>query len=140
MIGAVVVTLVGAGAVFTYNEITRIDRSNPKFVLSEYLRAVLVRKDQVDAELYSCKDDQGLAPIRALRDELDRRERDFGVSVAVSWGAHEGSEGTLTTDIKIVANRGAVAESVSTERWRFTLVDEDGWRVCGAEKIGDTPT
>src|SRR5688572_10013940 len=89
MIGAVAVVIGGAGAMsaalLTYHEATKIDRSNPKVVTDEYLRAALVRKDKVGAQLYACAQPERLVAIQALRDELDRREREFGVSITIDW-------------------------------------------------------
>lgn len=144
VIAGILVAAGGIGAVswglLAYNEVTKIDRSNPKVVTDEYLRATLIRKDKVGADLYACEDQSGLASIKALRDELDQRERDFGVTIIVSWGAYAGSGGGLTTEMTIVAHKNGVEESSNSERWRFTLIDENGWRVCGAEKVEENPT
>ncbi|WP_162907799.1 hypothetical protein [Allorhizocola rhizosphaerae] len=148
-IGAVAVALGAVGAVsatlLAYHDATKIDRSNPKVVLSEYLRASLVRKDKVGAELYSCSDQEKFAAVRILRDELDQRERDFGVSVVVEWGAQDrvdqGDKALLTTGLSIIAIKNGVEQSSSEQRWRFTLINDDGWRVCGAERLpSPTPT
>lgn len=144
LVGAIAVAVgaVGAGGalLFTYHQATKIDRSQPKVVLSEYLRAALVRRDAVGADLYSCKDREKLAPIRALREELDRRESDFDVAITVSWGAHQQTGSEITTTLTITARKGPAVESTSREPWRFTVVEEDGWRVCGAEKLEANPT
>ena len=144
MIGAIVVGVGGLGvagaSLLTYHEATKLDRSDPEVVTDEYLRAVLVRKDAVGADLYACSDASRLAPVRALRDDLDRRERDFGVSIVVSWGAYERTREQLVTTLTIVAIKDGVEQSGSEQRWRFTLVEEDGWRVCGAEKLPDSPS
>lgn len=142
-IGAIVVALGGVGAagiaLLTYHEVTKIDRSDPEVVTDEYLRAVLVRKDDVGAELYSCSNQERLAPIRQLREELDQRERDFGVSILVSWGAyqHEGDNhrAFLTLDLTVAALKDGAEQSSSDQRWQFTVVEEDGWRVCGAVRV-----
>lgn len=144
VIGAIVVGIAGvwaAGmALFAYNEATKIDRSDPEVVTDEYLRAALVHKDQVGAQLYSCSDQAKLDSIRALRDDLDKRERDFGVSIVVTWGAYERSGADLSTALTIVAIKDGNEQSSSEQRWRFTLIDDDGWWVCGAEKVQENPT
>src|SRR5687767_9495759 len=55
---------VGGWALIAYNEVTRIDRSEPEVVTDEYLRAALVRKDDVGADLYACNDQSRLEPIK----------------------------------------------------------------------------
>ncbi|GAA1610440.1 hypothetical protein ACFQY4_01425 [Catellatospora bangladeshensis] len=123
----------------TYHEATKIDRSNPKVVLDEYLRAALVQKDGVLVELHSCEEPTRLGPIVALRKEMDQREHDFGVNVLVTWGAiavaEADSEATATTALTISGRKDGAVTSKRTETWRFTLVDEGGWRVCRADRL-----
>lgn len=133
------ITAAGWG-LFAYNEVTKIDRTNPKVVAAEYLQAALVRKDKTGADLYACADQTKLAPIRALRDDLDRREKEFGVTMVVSWGAFDQSGDSLTTGVTITAIANGQTQGRQTDQWRFDLKDEDGWRVCGAEKLAAQPT
>lgn len=140
---AIVVAVGGVGgaatALLSYHEATKIDRSNPKVVLDEYLRAVLVRKDAVGAELYSCDAPSGLASITALREELNQREQDYSVEILVSWGAVTRVDGSgrseLTTDLHVTAIKDGVEQSNSSQGWRFSLLDQDGWRVCNSERL-----
>lgn len=128
------ITAAGWG-LLAYHQVTKIDRSNPKVVTDEYLRAALVRKDKPGADLYACDDQSGLAPIKSLRDDLDQREKTFDVTIVVSWGAYSGSGNELATDLTITALKNGTEESSSIERWTFTLQNSDGWRVCGADKV-----
>lgn len=135
-----IVLVAGVGGVagsglFIYHEATKIDRSEPEVVTDEYLRAALVRKDKVGADLYACSDQSKLAPIKALRDDLDKREKDFGVSFLVTWGSYRRTGSALTADLTLSGRRDGVVDSKWTESWRFEVVNEGGWRVCGAEKI-----
>ncbi|RKE08653.1 hypothetical protein C8E86_3510 [Catellatospora citrea] len=143
LILTVVLAVAGVGgvvaAVVAYNEATKIDRSNPKIVVDEYLRAALVTKDEVGVDLHVCDDSAGLAPIRELREEFDRRERDFGVVVLVTWGAMtgetNGNGSAVTTTLTISGRKDGAVISKRSETWRFALVESDGWRVCGAEQV-----
>ncbi|GAA2352995.1 hypothetical protein Cme02nite_26990 [Catellatospora methionotrophica] len=146
---AIIVALAGIGggvaALVTYNEATKIDRSNPKVVLDEYLRAALITKDEVGVNLHVCGNPAGLVPITILREEFDRRERDFGVVVLVTWGAITGAvneeESTVTTTLTISGRKDGAVISKRSEVWRFGLVSEDGWRVCAAERVAEpTPS
>ncbi len=143
VIAGIVIGIGAAGAatsgLFIYNEATKIDRTEPQVVTDEYLRAALVRKDFVGADLYACKNQERLAPIKTLRAELDQREKEFDITVLVSWGAFRQEGKTLTTELTISGRKGITVTSKRSETWRFTMADEDGWRVCGAEKIA-TPS
>ncbi len=146
LVSGVILLAALAGAagwgLLAYNEITKVDRSDPQVVTDEFLRAVLVRKDRAGARLYVCRDESKTDGLWALRDKLDRREHDFKVTILVSWGAYvaEGRD-NLSASITITANRDGVEQSSSVEVWRFHLVDEDGWRVCGADRVeGTLPT
>ncbi|BCJ71524.1 hypothetical protein CS0771_10680 [Catellatospora sp. IY07-71] len=142
LVVAAVLAVAGIGgavtAVLTYHEATKIDRSNPKVVLDEYLRAIMVEKDPVGVELYSCEDGGQLNAIRNFRNELDQREKDFSVEIEVSWGAidlvGESQTQLATTDLVIIARKQGAVESRSRERWQFGLSDQDGWRVCSSAK------
>lgn len=148
VIAGILVVAGGIGAVswglLAYNQVTKIDRSNPKVVTDEYLRAALVRKDKAGADLYACEDQSKLAPIKALRDELDQRERDFGVKILVDWvefnRSDQGRSALLTTNLSISGLKDGNVTSRRQETWRFTLADDGGWRVCGAEKVESLPT
>jgi hypothetical protein len=143
VVAAVVVAAgigVGSWALIGYNELTRIDRSEPEVVTDEFLRAALVRKDAAGTDLYVCSDQSGIEPIKALRRDLDRRERDFGVVIEATWGAYDREGDSLTTEVTITARKNNAVESKNDERWRFTLVNDGGWRVCGAERIEEVPS
>jgi hypothetical protein len=123
-----------------YDEATKIERTAPDAVVDQFLRAYLVNRDDTEAALFTCKSGLDLSAVSALRTELSEREKKFTVNVNVSWstltvsGTEEGRR-TVTTDLVIAGSSGGTALSRRTETWSFTLVDDDGWRVCGAEKV-----
>jgi len=122
-----------------YDRATRPDLSQPDLVAASYLRALLIERDDPRADLFVC-DEPDLGPIRALREEIERRERDFGVTVRVSLGALTttriaNDRETVRTDITIAGvSSGTAVRSERTETWRLDLVEDDGWRVCSATK------
>jgi len=120
-----------------YDRATRPDRSAPDVVADNYLRGLLVNRSDANANLYACRDPGGaLAPIEALRDELIQREREFDVTVTVTWGALAvaGDRVDVELTIRTPVPDGGTARS--TQRWSLTTVEEDGgWRVCGASRI-----
>ncbi|MEU7825297.1 hypothetical protein [Catellatospora sp. NPDC049133] len=139
---AILVAVAGVAGVtavvLAYHEVTKIDRSNPKIVLDEYLRAALVAKDEVGVDLYECAHPEKLSDLRAMRADLDRRESEFNVQMLVSWGAMTSVDksGTmeLGTSLTVTAMENGVVQGRQTELWYFELIEDDGWRVCGATR------
>ncbi|MDG4822413.1 hypothetical protein O7635_11190 [Asanoa sp. WMMD1127] len=119
-----------------YDEATAINREEPDIVVANYLGAQLVNRDDAAAKLYSCAQDQGLEPIRALKRDMEMREQSFDVSILVDWGGLSvqpaGADRLVTTDI----GRSLAGGERSVQVWRFTVVDESGgWRVCSAQRM-----
>jgi hypothetical protein len=136
--GAALAGGVGYGFLL-YDQATRPDRSSPEVTVDNYLRGLLVERDDVRAGLYACQGPR-LDEIRALRTEAERRERDFGVTVRTTWGALRGTrvndgQQRVQTRLTISGISGGQVRSERMEMWDFTVVDDDGWRVCGAAKI-----
>lgn len=128
---------VGYGLLW-YDQQTRPDRSTPDGAVSNYLRALLVDRDDTRAALFTCPDVRGLAPMRELRRSIEDREQRLHVSVLVSWGQLEvGGESdraaSVATEIRLTASIDGNLQSV-TERWTFRVEDRDGWRVCSAAR------
>ena len=77
----------GVGLVL-YDQATEPDRSAPDVVVDNYLRALLVDRNDAQAALYACEDSRRwLASLQALRDEIDRAGAAVGhVQSRVTWG------------------------------------------------------
>lgn len=124
-------------AFLLYDDATKIDRSAPDVVVDNYLRAFLVNRDDAEAGLFRCKSPAGLAELDILRTEMMARERQFSMNVHVSWSSLEtalaGQQATVSTDLRRSVSDGT--ESLAN-RWQFGVVDEGGWRVCSATKVG----
>jgi hypothetical protein len=139
LIGAIAVVVGGVGLgttlLYTYHKQTELDRSDPEVVLIRYLDATFERKDPAMAGLYTCSSPSGLAAINDLRADLERREKTFGVTIVVTSGRMTKDNTSIGTDLRITANKNGAVESESSEPWRFTMKDEDGWRVCGAARV-----
>ncbi len=129
MLGLLIWALMG------YNELTKIDRSNPKVVADQYLRALLIDGDSAGADLYACHDQKNLTELKTFRSEIEKRERDFDVTIVVSWGAYTQIGQDLTTELTVTALKAGIEESSNREQWRFGLVDDGGWRVCNASRL-----
>jgi hypothetical protein len=142
LIGLVTAGL-GAGAVAfrAYDSATQIDRRYPEAVLGEFLDASLVRRDDAGARLYMCSDEQ-FAQITALRLLMEKDEQEKGAHTQVVMGSitSENQGQILYSELQIRREAQGVATK-ELQRWKFTLVQDDGWRVCGAERLPDsTPT
>lgn len=127
----------GAGVVaLLYNNATKIERSAPDAVVDNFLRAYLVNRDDERAALYECKAGGDFAAISAYRNDIESREKRFSVGIRVTWSTFRvstsGSGGNVTTDlIKTVADQSGR----QSNSWSFKVVDQDGWRVCGASAL-----
>jgi hypothetical protein len=137
VLGLLCVGGIGVGYAI-YDRATQLDRSQPDLVVSSYLRALLVTRDDVQASLYACEGRSQLESIQGMREEIERREHELGVSITVSWGELQIDERSpdrtvISTDVRRSAIVDGVSQSVA-DRWRFTIVNEHGWRVCGAER------
>ena len=127
----------GVGVVVSlYDGATQIKRSAPDAVVDNFLRAYLVDRDDKEASLYTCKSGLELSSLRAYRNDTVSREKDFSVGIRVSWSsltvATNGDKGTVTAELtRTTADRsGREANS-----WQIDVVNQDGWRVCGATKL-----
>jgi hypothetical protein len=127
----------GVGVVVSlYDEATEIKRTAPDAVVDNFLRAYLVNRDDETASLYQCESGGDFTKIADYRSDIVSREKQFSVGILVTWSTFtvsiNGSRGTVTTDlIKTTADRsGRLSNS-----WSFTVVDQSGWRVCGANPL-----
>ncbi|MCW6010410.1 hypothetical protein K1W54_38565 [Micromonospora sp. CPCC 205371] len=141
MMGGLVALLClgGAGVVFVaYREATEPDRSAPDVAVSNYLRALFVERNDVDASQHSCVNQSGLGPIEAFQSDLESREERFDTQFNVSWGSlivdGDDRAAEVSVDLQISALIDGVRQS-DVQSWRFEVVDEDGWRVCSAVKV-----
>jgi hypothetical protein len=135
---AIVVVAVGVTGYLYYDHETRPNRSAPDVVVDNYLREYLVHRDDAKAQLYACADQSGLTDLAALRSDLERREREFSVKIAVSWPsltvstASDKEAAVDTTLILSTATEDGPQEQ--REVWHFITRDSSGWRVCEAHK------
>jgi hypothetical protein len=127
----------GVGVVVSlYDSATAIKRTSPDAVVDNFLGAYLVNRDDKQASLYECKSGGDFADIEAYRNDMLTREKDFSVGIRVSWSsltvATQGAAGTVTTNLVKTATdqSGRVSNS-----WQFRVVDQGGWRVCGATQL-----
>jgi hypothetical protein len=128
----------GVGAFYVlYDEATEIKRTEPDAVVDSYLAATLVSRNDQEATLYQCKSGGDFEQLVQFRDDTAKREKDFSVGISITWSSLEvdvaGTSGTVSADLTRTISGQTGRDSSS---WRFAVVDEDGWRVCGATKVG----
>lgn len=123
--------MTGAGtAFFLYNRATEVNRSTPTVAVHQFLGAVFVDQSDDRVRLFTCPE---WAPNRTT--EMRRR---FDPEVKVSWG--------LVTEQSRVDDRAEVIAELALkypgepvpsgkQRWQFEVVEDNGWRVCGAEPV-----
>jgi hypothetical protein len=130
----------GVGLVFVlYNEETKPDRSAPDVVVSNYLRALLVDRDDGRARIFECRTGAELGAVSTLKADLEAQEERLDTTILVSWGElfverRDQRAAVVTTGIRRTAQVDGASQSL-VDQWRFEVVDEDGWRVCGAEQV-----
>lgn len=135
--GVVGLLCLGGVGVFVslYDEATEIKRTAPDAVVDNFLRAYLVNRDEKEVELYACKSSTDFSQLDAYRKDIESRESRFSMRIQVSWEglrvSTEGTKGSVEVDLTRAIQDGS--EQVS-DTWRFDIVDDDGWRVCGAAK------
>ncbi|KAB1910745.1 hypothetical protein [Micromonospora sp. AMSO31t] len=140
--GVLALVCAGGGIVgfVLYDRATAPDRSAPDVVVANYIQAFLIDRDDTKAQEYACTSGADLDAVRALRAELEQREANFDVVIKVSWGplarAKEGKGESVTTTLAISSSSNGQPRSSRREVWRFDVVNNDGWRVCGGSKIG----
>ncbi|GAA0438770.1 hypothetical protein Aca07nite_49900 [Actinoplanes capillaceus] len=128
----------GVGAVFLlFNENTEIKRSAPDAVVDNFLGAYFVSRNDKEVALYRCEGQGNFAALDAYRAQILAVEQEKGGSISVSWSTFTVSagdkQGIVTTDL---IEAGSVGNGSLSFPWSFEVVNQDGWRVCGASKLG----
>jgi len=127
--------VVGATALL-YDEATAIKRTDPDVVVDSFLAAFLVNRDDNEARLYQCDSGGDLTEITRFRDDMVKAEKEYSVKVTVTWSsldvATSGQSGTVDVDLTRTSS-GTVGRD--SQAWQIKIVDQDGWRVCGATQV-----
>jgi hypothetical protein len=126
----------GVGAfVVLYDEATEIKRTEPDAVVDSFLAAFLVTRDDQETALYQCKAGGDLSQINEFRSDTLSRETEHSVKISISWSSLDvnvnGGSGTVSADLtRTISGQGGRDSS----SWQFAVIDQDGWRVCGATR------
>jgi hypothetical protein len=136
-LGIVALLCLGGVGIFAslYNSATAIKRTSPDAVADSFLRAYLVNRDDKEASLFECKTGADFAQLAAYRTDIVSRERQYTITIHVTWEglkvATSGDKGTVDVDL----TRSIVNSEQISDSWQLSVVDQDGWRVCGATKV-----
>ena len=132
--GGVLSLLLLAGGVVAYDRATRADRTYPLAVLESFTREYFAGLDRSGSEIYLCSEPslEQLDDLRAALVAGDGVELSWRVTI-VSTVQKEGGR-TIDTELQIRREANGFARN-ELQRWRFHLVEEGGWRVCGAEQL-----
>ncbi|WP_203717468.1 hypothetical protein [Asanoa siamensis] len=125
---------VGVG-INLYDEATAIDRGEPDVIVDNYLRALLQERNEVRAESLECSQDSELEPIRAFRADVQRREEGFGITIFVSWGPLTVTNADNDRLVSFELTRTIQGAERSTQDWQMRVIDDGGWKVCGAQPV-----
>ncbi|MCG5452792.1 hypothetical protein [Micromonospora hortensis] len=128
-----------ATALVWYNRASTPDRSTPDVVVDNYLRAFLVDRNDVRADLFTCESGSQLEALRALRTDLLEREQRFATTITVSWGTlnvqTQGDVAAVEVTLIISARVDGMSQS-DRQPWQFNTRLADGWQVCGGTRAG----
>jgi len=125
----------GVGVVVSlYDNATAIKRTAPDAVVDSFIRAYLVDRDDKEAALYTCKSGGVFTQLAAYRTDIENRERQYSITIQVTWGSLRVSTSNGKGTVGVDLTRYIINSEQLTDTWQIVVVDQDGWRACGATK------
>ncbi len=125
---ASLVVVGGAVGFVVYDQTTKIDRSTPTVAVRQFLQAGLVDRDVDRVAMFVCMQWSPSEALVAIASGADDSVRvTFGVT-----SVEESSDSAKAT-VRITSTSSGHSD-VAT--WRVTVVRQDGWRVCGVDRLG----
>jgi hypothetical protein len=123
VVGAFVLVAGGVGFVL-YNRATEIDRSTPTVAVHQFLRAAFFDKDDDRVKLFTCP--------QWTRERTSEVQGRFESEVKVTWEevvvqSRQERQAVVTARMRLVFQG-----FIDFQLWRFDVVEDNGWRVCGA--------
>ncbi len=138
----VLTTLCAGGsltAYLLYDKATAPDLGTPIGAVRQYLNAYLSDRNDIRAAQFACNGKPDLPDVRAARDDIVRREKQFGVSIHVSADT---IRVTTQTDHDADVSAHVVLATVvngssqrAVEQWTFHTHEDSGWRVCDGHEV-----
>ena len=136
VVGVAAVLSLGALAVVLVPAANAAD--SPELVLRRYVQATLADHDGAAAAALTCRAAQ-LDVIGRWEQDLAARERRFDlpplhVDVSAYTGSRSGRRITAFTEIAVALVVDGQLQQRRTRAYTFVLVQQDGWKVCGASE------
>ncbi|WP_341721439.1 hypothetical protein QQG74_29840 [Micromonospora sp. FIMYZ51] len=123
-----------------YDRVTTPDRSAPDVVVDNYLRAFLVDRNDVRANLFVCGSNTDLGQLDALRDDLAARQEQFDTTMSVTWGPLQADQNGDKAEVRVDLTLSAQVDGLrQTDRqsWQFITQLNEDWRVCSAARVAN---
>ncbi|GIJ28213.1 hypothetical protein Vqi01_33750 [Micromonospora qiuiae] len=138
--GTLAALCLGGGLVgyLLYDKATTPDRSAPDVAVDNYLRAFLVDRNDVRANLFVCEGKTDLDQLDLLRSELFARQEQFGTTMSVTWGMLQIDQTDREAEVRVDLTFTAQVDGIrQTDRqsWKFITRLSDDWRVCSAARV-----
>jgi hypothetical protein len=117
-----------ATGLFFYNKATEPDRSTPLVATDAFLHALFVEESDDRVSLFTCSNWPASTAVDAVRSQIDPDAK-------VSWDSMTVADSSGDHAAVGLLLRFRYPEDVAPSgerRWTFDLVNESGWRVCGA--------
>jgi len=118
----------GAVGFVVYDQATEIDRSTPAVAVRQFLQAGLVDRDVDRVAMFVCRQ---WSPSDALAAIASGANDSVRVTFGVTSVEESGDSAKAT--VRITSTLSGHSD-VAT--WRVTIVRQDGWRVCGVDRLG----
>jgi flagellar basal body-associated protein FliL len=124
IVGAVLVVTGAGTAFFLYNRATEVNRGTPTVAVHQFLSAVFVERDDNRTKLFTCSE--------WTKQRSDEARARFDPEVKVKWAdvtqqSRNGKQAVVTAQLQLLWQGFA-----DFQQWRFDVVEDNGWRVCGA--------
>jgi hypothetical protein len=118
----------GAGTAFLlYNRATEIDRSTPTIAVRQFLGAVFLDKSDDRVRLFTCSQ-WTVSRTAEIRGQIDPE-------ATLSWDTiaeQSRFDGRAQVTAKLALRYPGELAPSGVLQWRFDVVEDSGWRVCGA--------
>ncbi|WP_345636513.1 hypothetical protein [Rugosimonospora acidiphila] len=142
MLIGVVAALCASGSLVgyvEYDKATKPDRTTPELAVRQYAQAYLGQHNDAQAATYACQDQSGLNEVKALRQDLDNREKTYNFTIYVNFDSvREVSRSGNTAHVAVVIvlfTNDSGQQLRRQEHWDFTAVRDNGWRTCAAHQV-----
>jgi hypothetical protein len=126
VVGVFVLVAGGVGFVL-YNRATEIDRSTPTVAVHQFLDAVFLDQGEDQVRLFSCPE--------WTSDRTAEMRGGFDAAVRLSWDTvteQSRVDGRAQVTAKLYLRYPGELAPSGEQLWRFEVVEQNGWRVCGA--------